>query len=688
MELAYDGQTRDPSNELRHSMLKYFSFSLKHNQSLRAFLTQENQSSSTMIAGWGHKPTADKARRYAAENNLPYIALEDGFLRSLDLGCKGEQPLSIVVDRTGIYYDASTPSDLENLLNSEGWETPELLNSARRAMRDIIRYNLSKYNHAPNAPKDLWSGASTRVLVLDQTEGDASIALGGAYQSCFLNMLDAALSTYPPQSIWVKTHPDVICGKKRGHLVGYAFSRGVQVIMEDYAPLSLIAGADVVYTVTSQMGFEALTLGKKVHCFGMPFYAGWGLTTDAQPCPRRKKQRSLEEVFAAAYLLYARYVDPIEGKRCEIHTTIALLAEQRRQNERNRGFHACVGFPWWKRSYARAYLRSTGGEIEFFQNTDCAISAAKSNDGEVVAWSSSVPLALQKSCDAAGVGLARMEDGFIRSVGLGSDFNWPYSLVVDRKGIYYDPSRLSDLEDILNALPGHPERAPLLEEAARLRKMILQHELTKYNTSSCAAMLPKFPEGKTIVLVPGQVEDDASVRCGGFGMGNLDLLQTVREVRPDAFVVYKPHPDVDTGNRQGELSGARTLRYADHILRNFPMGSLLPLVDEVHTLTSQTGFEALLRGIKVFTYGGPFYAGWGLTEDRHVLPRRKVHLSLDEIVAGVLLLYPSYYDWQAKSFCRAEDVCHRLSQPDGQLRGRIWARFITSARGFLRKVGR
>lgn len=639
------------------------------------------------VLGWGHKPTADKARRYAAEHDLPYIALEDGFLRSLDLGCKGARPLSLVVDHTGIYYDAGGPSDLENLLNSEGWETPELLNSARSAMRDILRHNLSKYNHAPVAPEAIWGVTSPRVLVLDQTEGDASITLGGAHQGTFLNMLDAALAMYPPQSICVKTHPDVLCGKKRGHLTGYAFSHGVQVVMDDYAPLSLIAGADVVYTVTSQMGFEALMLDKKVYCFGMPFYAGWGLTTDAQSCTRRKKQRSIGEVFAAAYLLYARYINPVRGERCGIHDTIGLLAEQRRQNERNRGFHACVRFPWWKKAYAKAFLQSTGGETEFYQEKDSAILAAQLKGGEIVVWSSSVGTTLQQSCDAANITLARMEDGFIRSVGLGSDFNWPYSLVVDRKGIYYDPSRPSELEDILNAMPKHPEHEALIEQASALRNFILQHGLTKYNTDGTNLPL-KLPEGKNIILVPGQVEDDASVRCGGFGMGNMELLRGTRNAKPDDFIIYKPHPDVESSNRQGKLSDATVLRYADLFLRDFPMGRLLPLVDEVHTLTSQTGFEALLRGVKVFTYGGPFYAGWGLTVDCRAFPRRKSCLNLDELVAGVLLLYPSYYDWQTESFCRAEDVCNRLLQPDGQMRGRVWARIATSVRGFLRKVGR
>ena len=670
-------------------MFKSFSSALKHNQSLMVFLRRERQLARTMVVGWGHKPTADKARRYAAHHNLPYIALEDGFLRSLDLGCKGAQPLSLVVDHTGIYYDAGEPSDLENLLNSSGWETPELMDSARRAMRDIIRHNLSKYNHAPHAPEWVWGETpAPRVLVLDQTVGDASVTLGMTLKGCFQAMLEEALAAYPLSHVWVKTHPDVIAGKKRGYLADYAASRGVKVIAADCAPLSLLAGADVVYTVTSQMGFEALMLGKEVHCFGMPFYAGWGLTVDRHTCPRRQRQRSLEEVFAASYLLYARYVNPIRGERCDIHDAIGLLAEQRRQNERNRCFHACVGFRWWKRPYARAYLQSTGGETAFFRDGKRAVLLVWAKGGEIVVWSSGVDESLQKECDDIGVTVARMEDGFIRSVGLGSDFNWPYSLVVDRKGIYYDPSRPSELEDILNAMPEHPDRAALLERAAALRALILDKGLTKYNTGFRAALPPNVPKGKKIVLVPGQVEDDASVRRGGFGMTNLDVLRAAREARPDAFIIYKPHPDVESGNRQGAIPETEARHYADSILRDFPMGRLLPLVHEVHTLTSQTGFEALLRGVKVFTYGGPFYAGWGLTEDKQAFPRRKVRLSLDELVAGALLLYPSYYDWQTGNFCRAEDVCCRLLQPDGQMRGRVWAGLATVARDFLRRMGR
>lgn len=640
-----------------------------------------------VVLGWGHKPTADKARRYAAEHGLPYVALEDGFLRSLDLGCRGAQPLSLVVDHTGIYYDATGPSDLENLLNDTGWETPELLDSARKAIADIIRYGLSKYNHAPDAPAGLLGdGGQPRVLVIDQTVGDASVTLGGANASTFAAMLSEARSLFPDGRIFVKTHPDVLAGKKRGYLASAGQREGVTLLGGDYAPLSLLAQADVVFVVTSQMGLDALLLGKTVHCFGLPFYAGWGLTQDRQHCSRRIRSRTLEEVFAAAYIVYARYVNPVRGQRCDIHEVIAILAEQRRRNRENRGLHACVGFRWWKRPQARAFLQTMDGSVHFRRGAASAAEYARKHGGDVVAWASKVTSAMERACAERNVPLVRMEDGFIRSVGLGSDFHWPYSLVLDRQGMYYDPSRPSDLEDILNHVASRPDADELRERAAALRRFIVERGLTKYNVGFAAFDRSRFPVGRPLVLVPGQVEDDASVRLGGMGIfANLDLLRAVRAARPDAFILYKPHPDVESGNRIGAVPDAEALRHADQVIRDVRMDRLLGVVDEVHTLTSLTGFEALLRGVSVHTYGGPFYAGWGLTKDRHIFPRRAARLGLDDMAAGVLLLYPRYYDWQTKNFCRAEDVCHRLLQPEGQMRGKPVLRVLAGFREALRQ---
>lgn len=613
------------------------------------FLRSSNKRYCRGILTWGcKKKTGKSAYLIARKYNLPLLRLEDGFLRSLDLGVRGAPPYALVVDDTGIYYDATCPSALENLLNSDGWQTPALLAEARSAIAAILTHNLSKYNHAPDAPTDLIPNRGrSRILVLDQTRNDLSVLLGCADADTFTQMLETACREHPDADIWVKTHPDVLSGRKQGFFSPHALPASVGLLAKDVSPLSLLRQVDEVYCVTSQMGFEALLLGKKVHCFGMPFYAGWGLTHDRQQCTRRKAVRSLEEVFAAAYILYSRYVHPVTGRRCGIMDIIRLLAEQRRRNEQNRGFHACLGFRLWKHEQARAFLASTGGTQAFFQDEDKAVAAARTRGGRVVVWSSKERPSLAARCRQQEVTLLRMEDGFIRSKGLGSDFIRPGSLVLDDLGIYYDPRRPSRLERLL--CEGVAD-ADLLAQARALRAELCRSGITKYNVGSMGDV-PPLPPDRPVILVPGQVEDDASVRTGGCGIGsNLELLQTVRAARPQAFILYKEHPDVSSGNRKGALQDADVAGLADAFVRRASISHLYSLCHEVHTLTSQSGFEALLRGIPVFTYGGPFYAGWGLTTDRLSFPRRRPLTSVDELVAAVLLSYPSYYDWEHGCF--------------------------------------
>ncbi len=669
-------------------MFSIFSRKLQSLPHLAAFLDGLDAKRETVL-GWGHKPTADRARRYAAARHLPYIALEDGFLRSLDLGCNGAAPLSLVIDQSGIYYDAGGPSDLENLLNSEGWESEALLAEAEQALAAIRGLRLSKYNHAPLAAPDLLQKPA--VLIIDQTLGDSSVTLGCANAGSFTRMLAEAQREYPQANLYIKTHPDVLAGKKEGYLAKIASSYGATLLAEDVNPLSLLEQADAVFTVTSQMGFEALIAGKPVYCFGLPFYAGWGLTKDAIPCPRRKRGRTLPEIFAAAYILYARYIDPIKDEPCSIHAAIRRLGLQKAYNDANRGFHACFGYSRWKHPHARAFMQSTGAAFAFFKYffpEKRAIKAALAHGGDIVAWSSKCTDSLARRCKETGISLIRMEDGFIRSIGLGSNFEKPYSLVLDRRGIYYDPTEPSDLETLLNAVPSRRDRDSLCSRAKKLREFIINKGLTKYNLDGERPARANWP-AKRVLLVPGQVEDDASVRRGGLEIqSNLALLKRVRALHPNAYILYKPHPDVEVRNRKGKISDAEALLFADKIIRNVRMDALLDAVDEVHTLTSLTGFEALLRGIPVTCYGGPFYAGWGLTTDHAAkenafFARRTAQLTLDELVAGVLLLYPRYYDWETQSFCTPEDICWRLSQPRRAKRGAL--ELFATLRAWMRK---
>lgn len=281
------------------------------------------------IAGWGMKPSALKALEISNKYNIPYLALEDGFIRSIGLGVEGSAPFSICIDDIGIYYDATRPSRLEHILNSDGWESQSLQKKANLAITLIKQYDLSKYNHAPKVDQTFLKNiGKEKVLIVDQTLGDMSITLGMANKESFAKMFRKAKEDNPNADIYVKIHPDVISGKKKGNINSKMLKEAI-ILDLDCNPLSLLKHMDKVYVVTSQLGFEALLLNKEVHCFGMPFYAGWGLTIDQLKIDRRKKVRSFLEVFAAAYLLYPRYINPESGLSGDIFDVIRYLAENK-----------------------------------------------------------------------------------------------------------------------------------------------------------------------------------------------------------------------------------------------------------------------------------------------------------------------------------------------------------------------
>lgn len=622
------------------------------------------------MLGWGRKPSACRAQVVATRLGLPMLRLEDGFLRSFHTG-QHQPPLSLVVDDAGIYYDCTQPSALEQLLASPVDVLAGPGSNAVQARAALLQAGLSKYNHAPDLPPEaLRAGDVQRVLVLDQTAGDMSVALGGASAQSFADMLQAALDENPQATIYVKTHPEVSSGRKGGYLTAVQNSARVVVLRAAVNPLSLIQQMSKVYVVSSTMGFEALLAGKPVTCFGVPWYAGWGVTDDRQPnhpaMQRRAagtgRRRTVDELFAAGYLHYTRYLNPYTHQRGEMADVMHWLVQQRAVAQRYAGRMIAVGFRRWKAANLRPMLSLYPERVLFVKNAAEAAALQPTGQDCLVCWGRVPPAGVQELAEQAGVRLLRMEDGFVRSVGLGSDLIPPQSFVLDAKGIYFDPGQPSELEDLLNhrACTAHD-----VERARKVRELIVQHRLTKYNLE------PNTPvqwgsAGRQVVLVPGQVEDDASIRFGcdvQHGVHtNLGLLQAARAQFPDAFIVYKPHPDVASGNRKGQLALQQAMHYADAVETQASVVSCVEACDVVVTMTSLTGFDALLRGKRVVVHGRPFYAGWGLTEDVLPVPRRLRTRSLDELVYCALIAYPLYWDPVLKGYTSCEAVLEQLRQ--------------------------
>ncbi|MCB6178735.1 capsular polysaccharide biosynthesis protein [Rhodobacter sp. Har01] len=628
------------------------------------------------VAVWGASPVAWRGQALAARSGAPLVRLEDAFLRSIRPGRLGDAPLGLIVDPLGVHFDPAAPSLVEHFLTHDPLDNSHLLARSRVGIDRLKTLNLSKYNiHDPDLPPP----PPGYVLVIDQVAGDASVRASAATQATFDEMLAVAQEDHPRAPILIKTHPETARGLRPGHY-GPRHAQGrVQLVTAPHSPWALLDGAIAVYTVSSQLGFEAILAGHRPQVWGHPFYAGWGLTADRTPPPRRGRKLTPAQLFAAAMILAPSWIDPCRDRLCSFEEAVDQLEAEVCAFRQDRRGHVAAGVRAWKRSHLRAFFGTVKPLIFKSDPTEAAALAA-ARGRSLLLWAGKEPPGFPAPA-------LRIEDGFLRSRGLGADLIPPLSLVTDDLGIYYDPSRPSRLESLLLTPPPPGGRA----RAEALLDRLIAAALTKYNLGGVP---PALPEGRRI-LVPGQVEDDASIRLGCVDIAtNLALLQAARAANPDAVILYKPHPDVEAGLRPGALPQAETL--ADAVLIRADMATLLPQIDEVWTLTSLTGFEALIRGKQVTTLGVPFYAGWGLTRDLGAVPQRRLRRpdgslqprpDLIRLVHAALIGYPRYHDPVSGRPCPPEVILDRLAGgaipgpgPGNRLLARLQGRLRRHAR--------
>jgi Capsule polysaccharide export protein len=367
-------------------------------------------------------------------------------------------------------------------------------------------------------------------------------------------------------------------------------------------------------------------------------------------------ETAIEELVEHHLLRGVNYVDPFNGSPISAIALIDVLGSWRRLIDTNRPIAAAFGFARWKRDTVAPLL--WGGRAVPFRPARASELAALPKGATVAVWKARVPSSFLQQLEAGPWQIMEVEDGFIRSAGLGADCVPPLSIVVDDLGVHYDRTRPSRLEEMLARRDHRPED---LARASHLREWIIQSGISKYGVSS-AVPAARIGGSRRHILVVGQVEDDRSVLFGsGEVRSNLELLKRVRAQAPDAWIIYRPHPDVEAGHRKGAIPIQVARGFADQIEPATPIQGLISLADEVHVMTSLAGFEALLQGKTVTTYGTPFFAGWGLTRDLAPVPvRRGTPLTLDELTSTVLLRYPRYLDPVTNLPCTAETLVTRL----------------------------
>jgi len=652
------------------------SFGLKSNPQILSLLNtpklksirllRASSDTSSVVLGWGYKPNTQKSRQIAAQKNVPYWALEDGFISWLNhpTQSNASDRLSYIVDKQGIYYDSSKPSGLDVCLDSLS-----KIDEGRvdRLRAQLVKLGISKYNQA-RTPFPSWLSKLEKntnlkpILLVDQTFADASIEFSGGSENSFKEMFDWAIEKLhqdPTNCLIIKVHPDVVLGNKKGYLYELAkpylagrLRNRVHFLSEDVSPANLISMCSEVATVSSQLGFEALWQDKPVTCFAWPFYSGRGLTNDLSstklPCSRQSA--SLNELMFAALIQYPTYLHPDTQAVCEVEHIIDYLDAHFTVRNLKCDTLSIPNVSLWKRSFIPEFIADSAASVTF--------SEVDSKWVKKLIWG-------MKSADESAW---RIEDGFIRSVGLGADLRRPSSLILDDVGIYYNGKAPSKLETLLNAsdLTAYEQN-----RVQKLRSLVVGSAITKYNVeaTSDVSNIRIAAGNKDVILVVGQFQKDLSMEFGALDIrDNLSLLQTVRHDFPSAYIIYKEHPDVYSGVREGKLDESDVLQSADLYLTDTSLINLFDVIDRVCTICSLSGFEALMRGVAVSTYGLPFYAGWGLTDDRYTFERRKAALSLDDLCYQALIKYPRYVHWNTRKITSPESIVNAIAMESGSLK--------------------
>ncbi|KZL17741.1 General stress protein A [Pseudovibrio axinellae] len=264
---------------------------------------------------------------------LPTYFIESSFFASFGgyfddtLDGKYRRPIGFVIDDIRYYFDARGPSRLEIELNKSGpIINDKQIARSKSLIRKIIDSRITKYNaYVSNERKDM-SAFEGVVLVVDQKRSDMSIELARSDNGVVTNMLDQALSENPNKVILFKWHPDNI------HMNAEIHIKNREMIIEvrdEFSTVDILDVCSKVYTISSQVGFEALLRDKEVVVYGQPFYSGWGLTDDRNKNHRRTEKRTIEELFYLTCVKNSIYFEGKTGNTISMEQSIENILKMR-----------------------------------------------------------------------------------------------------------------------------------------------------------------------------------------------------------------------------------------------------------------------------------------------------------------------------------------------------------------------
>jgi capsular polysaccharide export protein len=210
--------------------------------------------------------------------------------------------------------------------------SPAIINRSRSFINTVVDNNLVKYNDGKCIEIEIDTNKEN-ILIVDQVKDDMSLSLGQCDVYRFDDMIAHALDQRNAK-VFVKLHPETSQGVKDANfdIESLRNNENITLIEDNCNMMHLLKQIDQLYVMTSGAGLDALMAGKKVTCFGNPFYAGWGLTIDMQAGFEKGKTRTIEEIVAAVYFKQTLWFDPFTREECSPEDAIDALIRWKKNN--------------------------------------------------------------------------------------------------------------------------------------------------------------------------------------------------------------------------------------------------------------------------------------------------------------------------------------------------------------------
>lgn len=588
-----------------------------------------------------------KTKQLTSKYKQDILYLEDSPIATMHDKNGKKLQIGYYYSKMGWYYQSNN-NIIESIIKNSNQITDSDIEYVQRCIEKIKNNKITKYNTFHTEKPFSRQENVAPIVVIDQNIDDFAITRNNNCAADFILMYKEALKKGNGRKIYLKS-------SKNGYLKQFAHSSEVALIDFNVNIHDVLENVEDVYVVCSHVGFEALMHKKNVHCFGYSYYSGFGLTINYKT--QNIYPLSLEKIFYALYIQLSTYIIN-DIVKLDIVLEIIAINKKLFYEERDKRFFI-VSTHFWHRLKFYRFLYSR--KLIYISNIK-ALQTHNLNSNDVVLTWSIGKKQYTNFCQEQNIPLFRMEDGFIRSVGLGSHFVQGHSFCIDKTNIYFNARRSNDLENELNNTEVLPTE---IEQACNLIKIINKNQITKYNLPFDQKM-PKEEifmmqqiqkSTKRKILIIGQVANDKSVLHGCLIHSNIyDLLKQTRIKNPDKIIIFKNHPDCVLSFRAGKIQHKNLANYTDYVLEQITIDQVIDIVDEIHTFTSLSGMEGLIRGKEVYCYGSPFYSNWGLTHDVTEISRRLRKRTLEELVYLSYIKYPRYYDHQLNIFVTVFDV--------------------------------